>query len=244
MRKLLILFLVVGLVGLGYSQTIVYYDPDGNMRRVVDISAEGTKLFGKLGIKFLIAADEISFNKALEQYSPEIVILNSIIYSSKKSELGLKPFAIFTKKGKVSYTKKVISFSSEVTIENLKNKILSSSFKNVYDILNFEPKVLKVPKDLDALLAVKFKQADVALVSEDSIEIFKTISPLDYNLLKVIYTSKDIYNPVLCTTKFNKGENLVNNLISLLNSQEAKNLLNLMLFDSVSSDTKVLSKVK
>ncbi|MGB9620877.1 MAG: hypothetical protein ACPL4C_00375 [Brevinematia bacterium] len=244
MRILLLLIFSLVFTLVSFSQTLLYYDPDGNLRKIVDINAEGNKLFGKLGIKFIVAADDLSFSKAFEQYSPQFVILNSIIYSSKKSELGLSPLAIFTKKGKYSYTKKVVSFSEDVNFGMLKNKILSSSFKSVNDILGFEPKVLKVPKDLDALLAIKFRQADVALVSEDSIEIFKAISPVDYNMIKVIYTSKSIYNPVLCATKFNKDEDLINQLISTLGSQEAKSFLGLLLFDGITTDSKILLKIK
>lgn len=98
-------------VSLGvYSQTVVYYDPDGNLRRIVDISSEGNKLFGSIGLKFVVTADENSFNNALKQYNPEYFILNSIIYQSKRKDLNLEISFIFLKNKNYTYTKKLVTF--------------------------------------------------------------------------------------------------------------------------------------
>ncbi|MFN4245209.1 MAG: hypothetical protein ACK4F9_03550 [Brevinematia bacterium] len=235
MRKLVLITLFsLTLAIIGYTQTIVYYDPDGNLKRIVDINSEGNKLFGKIGLKFVVTADENSFNNALKQYNPEYFILNSIIYQSKNKELNLSPVFLFKKGNKTYYTKKVVTFSDEVSMKNITSKILASSFKDVKGIIPYDLRILKVPKDLDALLAMKFMQADAALVSENSIDIFKTISPVDYSLLKVISTSREIYNPVFCYSQGNRGK--VEEIKKLILSPEAKGFLSLLLFDGISED--------
>ncbi len=231
------LILLVGIGG--YSQTIVYYDPDGNLRRIVDINSEGNKLFSKIGLKFIVTADDVSFSNVLKQYNPSYFILNSLIYQSKKRDLNLVPVFIFKKGDKISYTKKLVTFSSEISLKNIANRILASSFRDVKELLPYDLRVLKVPKDLDALLAMKFMQSDVALVSESSIEIFKTISPVDFGLLRVIFTSKEIFNPVFCYSQ--DMEKKVEDVKRLFLLPEAKSFLSILLFDGISLD---VSKLK
>ncbi len=244
MKRFLVVILMMT-VSLGvYSQTVVYYDPDGNLRRIVDISSEGNKLFGSIGLKFVVTADENSFNNALKQYNPEYFIMNSIIYQSKRKDLNLEISFIFLKNKNYTYTKKLVTFQEGLTAKDLRDKVLASSFKDVSDIVPIEARVLKVPKDLDALLAMKFKQADVAIVSESSIEIFRSISPFDSSLLKIIYTSREIFNPVFCYSVGKGSPSKAKEIERLLLSDTAKQFMSLLMFDSVSSDSKIISKMK
>ncbi|MCS7298806.1 MAG: hypothetical protein RMJ37_02435 [Spirochaetia bacterium] len=246
-RIFFVWFLVFDLLLLwvnAYSQTVVYYDPDGNLRRIVDINSEGSKLFSKVGLKFVVTADENSFNNAVKQYSPEYFILNSIIYQTKKKSLDVDASFVFERNKKVTYTKRVVTFQEGIGIKDLGNSVLASSFRDISDIVPIETRVLKVPKDLDALLAMKFKQADFALVSESSIDVFKSISPVDFGLLKVVYTSREIYNPVFCYVLGKGSLSKVREVERLLLTPEAKQFLSLMLFDSINNDPKIISKVK
>jgi hypothetical protein len=244
MRKLLvIIFTLLAANFSAISQTVVYYDPDGNIRRIFDINAQGNKVFGSLGMKFIAAADEKSFRAAMD-LKPDFVIVNSLVYLKEKENFSLEPIAIFLKNGKHAYQKKIVSFLYN-DINSLSGKVLSSSLEEaIYTIgggMRF--RLLKVPKDLDALLAIKFRQADAAMVSEDSLEVFKSIDPTGFQNLKFVFSTKGIYNPLVCVTKWG-DQNDIEKVVNILSSSSAKELLNIMGFDSVSGDEKILSKLK
>lgn len=244
MKRFLIFLVLFSVNAVLYSQTLVYYDPDGNLRRIVDINAEGNKLFSKIGVKFFVVADENAFNNFLKQYNPEYFIMNSMIYESKKGDLNLEAISVFTRNKRFTYTKKVITFQQDFSFGDLANKVLASSFKDVSLIIPSGVRVLKVPKDLDALLAVKFKQADFALVSDTSIEVFKSISPVDFGLMKVVYTSKEIFNPVLCYVQGRGNLGKAREIERVFFGSESKQLLNLLMYDDISNDPKIISKIK
>jgi hypothetical protein len=224
-----------------FAQTVVYYDPDGNIKRIFDINAQGNKVFGAIGVKFIAAADEKSFRAAMD-LKPDFVIINSLVYLREREVFSLEPIGILVRKGKYVYQKKIVSFLYS-DLDSLNGKVISSSLEEaVYTIgggIRF--RLLKVPKDLDALLAVKFRQADGAMVSEDSLEIFKAIDPTSFQNLKFVFSTKGIYNPVVCITRWGneKDKERVLNVLST-----AKELLTIMGFDSVSDDEKILSKLR
>lgn len=245
LRSIVLRIWILGLVSsFAMGQTLVYYDPDGNLRRIVDISSEGNKIFSKLGLKFFVSADEISFENLLKQHNPEYFIMNSVIYHSRKKNLNLSVAFVLERDNKTTYTKKIVTFQEGLTLKDLQNRVLASAFRDISDIVQVNARILKVPKDLDALLAMKFKQADFALVSESSIEIFKSISPVDFGLLKVVYTSREIVNPVFCYIQGRESISKIREIERTLLSPEAKQFMSLLLFDSINSDPKVLSKVR
>ncbi|MCX8029650.1 MAG: hypothetical protein N2712_06630 [Brevinematales bacterium] len=244
MRKLFVTLLIVLLGGISFGQTLVYYDPDGNLRRIVDINSEGNRIFSKIGLKFFIAVDDNSFNSVVKQYSPEYFIMNSVIYQSRKRSLNLEAAFVFEKDKKTTYAKKIVTFQEGLGLKDIATRVLASSFRDISEIVPIEAKILKVPKDLDALLAMKFKQADFAIVSESSIDVFKTISPVDFGLLRVVYTSKEIVNPVFCFVQGKESPSKIREIQRLLVSSDAKQFMSLLLFDNISDDPKVLSKIR
>ncbi len=224
-----------------FAQTVVYYDPDGNIKRIFDINVQGNKAFGAVGMKFIAAADEKSFRAAMA-LKPDFVIVNSLVYLRERETFSLEPIGILVRKGRYVYQKKIVSFLYS-DMDSLNGKVISSSLEEaVYTIgggIRF--RLLKVPKDLDALLAVKFRQADAAMVSEDSLEIFKAIDPASFQNLKFVFSTKSIYNPVICITKWGNEANKEKVLNVLYSARE---FLSIMGFDSVSNSEKILSKLR
>ncbi len=243
MVKFLLIFSLAIFAYFGYSETVVYYDPDGNLRRIMDINNEGNKFFSKFNINFVATADSRSFDIAVNSFKPEFMIINSLIFQNTRNKMGLEPLFVFTKEGKITYKKKLVSFEKEFPFSLLKGSVISSPFQDLEVFLGPSAKgvrVLKVPKDMDAILALKFKQSEAALVSDDTIEVFKVISPSDFNNLNIVFTSKDILNPLFVKTSFAKKDYtaLIDKLYTSFSSQ-GKSFLAIMLFDGVSKKVKV-----
>ena len=83
-------------------------------------------------------------------------------------------------------------------IEDLDKKVIASALpkeitKELAGGVERNWKILTVPKDMDALMAIKFKQADAALVAENSLESFKKIDPTDSQNINSVFTTKSIF---------------------------------------------------
>ena len=138
----------------------------------------------------------------------------------RKSPIDMEAELVGVSKGKATYEKILTTKSIIININLLKGKIVASSgdedyTKNVLmqmlgegknDIVN-SVKILTVPKDIDALMAVGYGMADSALTTENSLAKLATISPKQYGFLRPLAKSEEILLPIVAAPK-NYDENI------------------------------------
>ncbi|MCP4132274.1 MAG: phosphate/phosphite/phosphonate ABC transporter substrate-binding protein [bacterium] len=224
---------------------VVYFDPDGNLRKIAAIRALGNQYFKKIHrkVNFIVVGKSKTLKRKINTIKPQIMIVHSLYYTEARYQLSLKPLCIFTRNGSLTYRKKVITFDKSIkSLPHIRNKVIASSpFGNyIYTLLgqNRIPfKTLTVPKDLDALLALKFKQANAALVSETNLVSFSKKFPADYRKMNVIFTTRGIRLPIVVSTKYNKNKKFTADVKRLLlrmkKDPDGRKLLKIMNFDGI-----------
>lgn len=230
---------------------IIYFDPDGNLRNITSLQSEGNKYFQSISpeINFWVIASEQILLTEMERLKPQFMIVQSLYYTRQKTSLVLKPYFIFLSKENHFYFKKIITMNPEIkSIDDLDKKVVASALpKDVTKELTGGEKnwkILTVPKDMDALMALKFKQADAALVAENSIESFKKIDPTDSQNINAVFTTKSIYLPIGVSTKFTTNKDLLNKLTESMkkikSDANGSSFIHIMNFDDISDNKKTL----
>jgi len=116
--------------------------------------------------------------------------------------------------GKSTHEKILTAKGNIITIHLLKGKIVASSGNEEYtknvlmqmlgegrrDIVN-SMKILTVPKDIDALMAVGYGMADSALTTESSLAKLAAINPKQYRALRSLVKSEKILLPIVAAPK-------------------------------------------
>jgi hypothetical protein len=130
--------------------------------------------------------------------------------------------------------------------------IVTSAYNGVYtqEMLNqiahsAKFSVLRVPKEIDALMSVGFGMSTFALVSKESFSLLQTINPSLAQNLSIYNVSKPQYRMFLATNTTNKDTTNVIEIFKKMDQyQEGKRILNmigmdkLMPYDPTSDDTK------
>ncbi|MCB1191842.1 MAG: hypothetical protein H7A23_06660 [Leptospiraceae bacterium] len=238
------------------KQNIVYFDPDGNLRNIAGIQAEGNKYFQSISseLNFLVIGNRQVIKKEIENLQPPIMLVQFFYYLDNKSSLHLKPHFVFLSEGSITYTKKVITMNQDIqSLKSLDKKIVASSlsksgFKKLLGNVNQNWRLLTVPKDLDAIMGLKFKQADAAIVSNNSLAAFSKIDPVDTKNIRTLYTTKEIYLPIGVVTKFSKNDKDISKIfLSIKNikqSKEGKSFLEMLNFNGITDDQSILQKIR
>ena len=117
-------------------------------------------------------------------------------------------------KGKATYEKILTTKNNIINIDLLKGKIVASSgnedyTKNILMQMHGEGKrnivdsmkILTVPKDIDALMAVGYGMADSALTTENSLAKLAAINPKQYGFLRSLSKSEEILLPIIAAPK-------------------------------------------
>lgn len=233
---------------------IIYFDPDGNLRNITSLQSEGNKYFQSLSpdVNFFVIASEQILNTEVERLKPQFMIVQSLYYSRQKGSLGFKPYFIFLTKDNYFYHKKIITMNPEIkSLEDLDKKVVASALPKeiTKELTGGERnwKLLTVPKDMDALMALKFKQADAALVADNSLESFKKLDPSDSQNINSIFTTKSIFLPLGVSTKYTTNKEMLAKLTEFMKKIKTDTngsaFIRMMNFDDVSDNKKTLGSV-
>jgi ABC-type amino acid transport substrate-binding protein len=252
--NILLAFLLLNFSIFGEEFNIIYFDPDGNLRNITSLQSEGNKYFQTISpdINFFVIASEQILNTEMERLKPQFMIVQSLYYSRQKASLALRPYFIFLTKENYFYYKKIITMNPEIkSLEDLDKKVVASALPKeiTKELTGGERnwKLLTVPKDMDALMALKFKQADAALVAESSLESFKKLDPNDSQSINPIFTTKSIFLPLGVSTKYTTNKETVIKLTEYMKKIKtdvnASSFIKMMNFDDISDSKKTLGMV-
>ena len=132
----------------------------------------------------------------------------------RKFQIDVEAKLVGVSKGKATYEKILTTKDNVININLLKGKTIASSgnedyTKNVLmqmlgegkrNIVN-SMKILTVPKDIDALMAVGYGMADSALTTESSLVKLAAINPKQFGFLRPLAKSEEILRPIVAAPK-------------------------------------------
>ncbi len=192
-------------------QTVFFYNPEVNINNFASLKIDiDTYLSGFGNYRFQPFSDMETFETFVTSSKKGVMLVSSWHYSMLKSRLPLVPLLVGVSKGVSTYRKVLVVKKSVKDLSQLKNIKLASSGNEEYTQSALEKmvgakhpdivkslKILVVPKDIDALMAVGFGMSQAALTSEKSLKKLSMLNPNLYKSLKTISVSEEFLLPVL-----------------------------------------------
>ena len=194
------------------SVTIYFYNPETNIDNFATLKTEFDSYLSEQGnYQFQPFDRKESFDTSLKKGN--IYLLSSWHFDALlQRKIPLQPLLIGTFNGNIAQ-RKALSTKKEITqFAMLKNSTIAGSgsdsyirsilqqiggaqYKEVADTI----KILSVPKDMDALMAVAFGMANAAVCAENSLTKFEAINPDKYKQLHNLGYSKKSYLLIAAT---------------------------------------------
>lgn len=187
------------------------------------------------------------FKKQVLVKPPIFMLAPSWLEDPANNDLGLalRVVARPQRRGKTSYRKAVMTRPGVDSLEDLARGTVAatlysmgpgstSSVLDTFHLAGDAARVVAVPKDVDALLALNFGQVDAALVTSEQYDIFARSSPSEASRLRVLAFSHEIPLPPVFAcgdTDDATSRHLAATLVALASWQPGRDLLAMLGFD-------------
>jgi len=199
------------------TYTIYFYNPETNINNFASLKIEFDKYLSSYGpFQFQPFSDRKSFEKYIVGRNDGVFLMSSWHFRQLKRKflIDMEAKLVGVSKGKATYEKILTTKDNVININLLNGKIVASSgnedyTKNVLmqmlgegkrNIVN-SMKILTVPKDIDALMAVGYGMADSALTTESNLAKLAAINPKQYGFLRPLAKSREILLPIVAAPK-------------------------------------------
>ncbi|WP_295052417.1 hypothetical protein [Sulfuricurvum sp.] len=182
-------------------------------------------------------SDKETFEKYLKKKS-SIAILSSWHYREIAQKYNLEAMLVAKRKGSITDRKILVGQKNTL----LKGVVTSAyDLEYTHELLNAitknnskELSILRVPKEIDALMSVGFGMSRFALVSKDSYTLLQHINPVLSKNLKIYYESEPEYRMFLASNEIDKEDNRVVTIFKNMElSDSGKNILNMLGIDKL-----------
>ena len=225
---LLLSFLAFFNATAAFKYTVYFYSPEANINNFRSLKIEfDTYLLHFGAYQFQPFNDRKTFEKFITGRTDGVFLLSSWHYRTLKIQMPMEPILVGVSKGE-STQKRVLSANMAVeNIASLKGETVASAGSTEYtqnilrQMLGEERKelvtslkVLPVPKDIDALIAVGFGMAKSALTMENSLAKLAVLNPKQHQRLRQLATSKEILLPIIAMPK--SSDNNVKRLLTII----------------------------
>jgi len=208
------------------TTSVFFYNPETNVHRNSILKQKLDRfLVTKGNYQFQPVNDRTAFKQLTQNQSNALFIMSSWMFESLAKDARLSPKLVGIKNDSAFFKKSLVihkQFQSkplnELVIASAGSDlygqtVLSNIYKHasnnqqaffktptsIADALNFSPKLLTVPKDLDALLSVGFGMAQGALSTKESLNQLKTLYQNQHQQLVVLGESTPVMRIVVAT---------------------------------------------
>lgn len=226
---------------LGAGVTIYFYNPETNINNFAILKTSFDSYLSTQGnYQFQPFDKQETFEKNLGSKG-SVYLLSSWHFTALQQKFPLQIALLGTFKGStvqkkiLSAKKDIVDFAmlknatiagagSEEYIRSVLQQIDPAKYKDISDTV----KILKVPKDIDALMAVGFNMADAAIAAESSLKTLENLNVNQYKQLHSLGESEKSYLLVAATLeKPKKDEAKVLEILFNMAGQKNLNLLGL-----------------
>lgn len=196
----------------GDSTKIYFYTTETNINNYKSLKIDLNSYLKEFGdYEFQPFNNKDIFEKHLDDEN-SIFIISSWHYKKLASTYNLKAVLIAQKGNSIKDKNLLIS-----NYYSKSSNILASAFDKEYtkEILqNYKQKnslnILRVPKELDAIISLSLGMVDYAIVSRDSLEYIKTKNPVIVKKIKIVNDNHENYRMVVCKKYIKKHEKIIN----------------------------------
>ncbi|MCK4841134.1 MAG: hypothetical protein KAT04_04540 [Methylococcales bacterium] len=186
---------------------LLFYNPESNINNFVSLKISYDSYLSKFGdYRFQPFNKKELFEKAVLDNKDGVYLLSSWHFYFLRDMIDLQPILVGVLKGR-STQKKILTVKNNITdIAQLKGKTIACSGSAQYtrnilkEVLGGNNvsllktfKLILVPKDIDALMAVSFGMASAALTTERSLDNLAKINYKQYQSLKPLMASRQHY---------------------------------------------------
>jgi hypothetical protein len=253
----------IGIVSFGAltannKTSFYFYNPETNVTKFASLKKAFDLYLSDFGAYEFQPFKKVHlFEEQVRLNNECIVLIPSWYYKNFSSDLQLKPVLIAKSNNKIKYKKKLVSKRNIRYLDQLKSTTIASSgnkeiVKKLLNEMLLEEglsqtlKILIVPKDIDALMAVEFGMAKAALTNEKSLYKLKSVAPKQYSKLTTLSESSEEFLPVVAIPKLSRLEkfSFMSVIREMQMKQQGKVLLKRLGFDSWESvDENVLAEL-
>lgn len=256
-KQLLLLFVLVSFPSLllcveskdsdsANNHTIYFYNPETNINNFASLKIAFDTYLSRFGrYRLQPFSEKEAFESSFSENDRSVYLLSSWHYQLLSKRLPLQPMLVGVYKGRATQ-KKILAVRRDITdltelsgktvacsgskqyTENLLAEMLGEEGKDILKTI----KLILVPKDIDALMAVSFGMATGALSAERSFENLEKINRKQYQLLKPLLTSRQHFlTLVALPTSSNGHEELLDVLKKMGINPEGETRLRMLGLD-------------
>jgi hypothetical protein len=226
----------------GVEAFIYFYNPETTINNFATLKTAFDSYLAERGnYRFQPFNDKTNFETVLKQDKGHVYLLSSWHFEALQQQgVPLEMALIGTAKGN-GWQRKVLSAKKDLTtLAMLKNSVVAGAGSEDYirsvlaqiigksqDVSLQDIKILTVPKDIDAVMAVSFGMASAAIASENSLTKLAIINPNQFQQLHSLGFSEKSHLLIAATLKKPEAEEI--KVLKLLqgmsaNSEGSKNL--------------------
>jgi hypothetical protein len=221
---------------------ILFYDPDANYTDMAAISTAFASVLDRLddGWSFQAVQQRESFEMLANRTDAEFAFVASA-YLRSGPAIKLAPLLVPSSQGDIYYRKQLVGKGSASAHDLVGKNIAVSgpaddaAMRELSVLGVSNPLLLAVPKDVDALMALYFGQADGALVTPSSIEVFRRVNPKAVAAFRVVLETKKILRSPFCALDHASKESqatIIRALQHLADTPEGRSVMRYIAFDS------------
>ena len=238
------MILIISLSHADTCEQIYFYNSDTNINNYKQLKIEFDRFFGRIGkYTFQPFDDKNIFENQLKEKKFCMLILSSWYLKDLQEKLSLIPILIAHRKGvdsqQILLIKKVTSGNDKKVIpkgnlaSSMSNEYSKALIKKILINSNYDHNlnVLRVPKDIDALMAVGFGMSTYALSTSHSFKMLSMINPPLYHKLTSI--GQKVASPLMiCAFLYNqKHAKLIDAFVNIDKIPEGKNSIKMLGID-------------
>ena len=233
-----ILFFILLFVNVLFSDTVkVYlYTPEINTNNFKSLKISFDTYLSTYGdYELQPFSDKETFERYLKKKN-SIVILSSWHYREIAKKYNLEAMLVGKSKGSITDTKILVGQKNTIlkgVVTSAYDKAYSNELLNTATNNNLkELSLLRVPKEIDALMSVGFGMSRFALVSKDSFTFLQSINPVLARDLKIYFESDPEYRTLLACNEIDKEESKLLSIFKNMGlSENGKYLLKMIGID-------------
>lgn len=228
---------------------VYFYNPETNINNFASLKVAFDTYFAESGTAYFQPfSDSATFESTLAEGKKGVFLLSSWHFRLLQKKFSLSPVLVGTVHGQ-TMQRKVLSAKSHIPdTASLKGMRIASAGSEIYtrtmlkEILGehgdhnlSQVKLILVPKDLDALMAVGFGMADAALTAEASLDSLAKINPKQHGLLTRLGISEKQFLTlaVIPKTTANNAQPLIDLLKTINEKQDGSNALRMLGLDGL-----------
>lgn len=199
----------------GQKHKVYFHNPESNINNYALLKMEFDKYLSDFGaFEFQPISDRKIFERQIIWKTEGVFLISSWHYERLSEEYPMEAVLVGVSNGKTIHKKILCAKEDIASLNLLDGRCLASSGSEDYtksalirmlgeeeeNIIN-SMKILTVPKDIDALMAVGFGMADFALTTEKSLIKLEKINLKQYKMLGQLLVSDEILLPVIAVTE-------------------------------------------